>query len=102
MTMAEISNARSVLPTSFDIAFQRLRSLLSKEDAHAFASSTIQDVHRAAKDVELQLQSRRSLRGFHRIQPLLEGLQKYSAVVEVLCQGTPYLSFIWVSYDRYQ
>ncbi|KAF2812552.1 uncharacterized protein BDZ99DRAFT_413355, partial [Mytilinidion resinicola] len=30
-----------------------------------------------------------------RIQPLLDGLERYSKVVEVLCNGTPYLPWIW-------
>ena len=54
------------------------------------------DVWTAVKDIERQLESRKSLRGFHRIQPLLSGIEKYSGVVEVLCQGTPYLPYLWV------
>lgn len=70
---------------------------MSKDDARTFASTSMEDVWKATRDIERQLESRGSLRGFQRIQPFLVGIEKYSGVVEVLCQGTPYLPYIWVS-----
>lgn len=84
------------LPLSFNVAFERLKETVSKDDARSFASTTMEDVWAAAKDIERQLESRRSLRAFHRIQPFLSGLEQYSKVIEVLCNQTPYLAFIWV------
>ena len=96
LAMTAMTNNQLSPPTSFHVAFQRLGDLLTKDDARSFASTTMQDVWTAVKDIEKQLQSRKSLRGFHRIQPLLSGIEKYSGVVEVLCQGTPYLPYLWV------
>lgn len=87
----------ATLPVSFSIAFERLKDSVSKDDARSFASTTMEDVWIAARAIERQLESRRSLRGFHRIQPFLSGLEQYSKVIEVLCNQTPYLAFIWVS-----
>lgn len=84
-------------PVSFHIAFERLKDLISKDDARAMASTTMEDVWTAAKDIERQLEFRRSLRGFGRIQPFLAGIEQYSKVVEILCNGTPYLPYIWAS-----
>ena len=84
-------------PVSFHIAFERLKDLMSKDDARAMASTTMEDVWIAAKDIERQLELRRSLRGFRRIQPFLAGVDQYSKVVEVVCNGTPYLPYIWAS-----
>ncbi len=96
--VSTISTATNVAPpTSFGIAFERLRDSVSKDDARSFTLTTMEDVWIATRDVERQLQLRRSLRGFHRIQPFLAGIEKYSGVIEVLCQGTPYLPYIWVS-----
>lgn len=83
-------------PVSFHIAFERLKDLMSKDDARAMASTTMEDVWIAAKDIERQLELRRSLRGFRRIQPFLSGIEQYSKAVEVVCNGTPYLPYIWV------
>ena len=85
------------LPLSFHIAFERLKDLTSKDDARAMASTTMEDVRIAARDIERQLELRRSLRGFRRIEPFLAGIEQYSKIVEVVCNGTPYLPYIWVS-----
>ncbi len=83
-------------PVSFNTAFERLREIASKDDVRSFNSTKLEDVWTTVKDIERHLESRRSLRGFHRIQPFLAGIEQYSKVVEVLCQGTPYLPYIWV------
>ena len=85
-------------PVSFQIAFERLKDLMSKDDVRAMASTTMDDVWTAAKEIERQLELRRSLRGLRRIQPFLAGIEQYSKVVEVVCNGTPYLPYLWVSF----
>ena len=88
------------LPVSFNVAFDRLKELMSKDDARAMATTTMEDVWTAAKEIEQQLELRRSLRGLRRIQPFLAGIEQYSKVVEVVCNGTPYLPYLWVSFER--
>lgn len=83
-------------PVTFNTAFERLREIVSKDDARSFNSTRMEDVWTTARDIERHLESRRSLRGFRRIQPFLAGIEQYSKVVEVLCNGTPYLPYIWV------
>ena len=85
-------------PVSFNVAFDRLKELMSKDDARAMATTTMEDVWTAAKEIEQQLELRRSLRGLRRIQPFLAGIEQYSKVVEVVCNGTPYLPYLWVSF----
>ena len=85
-------------PVSFHVAFERLKELMSKDDVRAMASTSMDDVRTAAKEVERQLELRRSLRALRRIQPFLAGIEQYSKVVEVVCNGTPYLPYLWVSF----
>ena len=92
------STSGAPLPVSFHVAFERLKDLMSKDDARAMASTAMEDVWTAAKEIERQLELRRSLRGFRRIQPFLAGIEQYSKVVEVVCNGTPYLPYIWASF----
>ena len=82
------SSQNSGPPASFDPAFRRLRDLVDQNDAHAFDTTTMNDVWNAAEQIERQLEQRRSLRGFRRIQPFLAGIEQYSKVIEVLCNGT--------------
>ena len=94
--MALVSS--DTLPASFSNAFERLRTTVNIEDARTFASTTMKDVWNAARRVEHQLEAKRSLRNFNRIQKFLAGIEQYSKVVEVLCNQTPYLPFIWVHF----
>lgn len=84
-------------PVAFNTAFERLKEIVSKDDARSFNSTRMEDVWSTARDIERYLASRRSLRGFRRIQPFLAGIEQYSKVVEVICNGTPYMPYIWVS-----
>ncbi|KAI9791132.1 MAG: hypothetical protein M1816_004363 [Peltula sp. TS41687] len=82
--------------TSIQTAFGRLRSSVSPDDARNFQSTTLEDVRAAAREIERQLAARQCLRNMRRIQPFFEGLERYSKSIEVLCNGTPYLPWIWV------
>ena len=86
---------------AFQDAFNKFEQTVLKssiEDSHNFRSTSLEDVRNAAKEIERQLAARQCLRNMRRIQPFLDGLEHYSKVIEVLCNGTPYLPWIWVSY----
>ncbi|OCL07434.1 hypothetical protein AOQ84DRAFT_408982 [Glonium stellatum] len=83
---------------TFQDAFARFEQTVQKfsiEDSHRFQSTSLEDVRSAAKEIERQLAARQCLRNMRRIQPFLDGLERYSKVIEVLCNGTPYLPWIW-------
>ena len=81
-------------------AFKDLERTISPAESRDFASTTLEDVRRAAIDLELQLAVRQSLRNMRRLEPLFQGLHHYSKVIEVLCNGTSYLSWIWAPITR--
>ena len=86
---------------AFQDAFNKFEQTVRKssiEDFHNFQSTSLEDVRNAAKEVERQLAARQCLRNMRRIQPFLDRLEYYSEVIGVLCNGTPYLPWIWVSY----
>ncbi|KAI1273844.1 hypothetical protein F5Y07DRAFT_375279 [Xylaria sp. FL0933] len=76
-------------------AFGSLDKTISPADSRNFANTTLQDVRLAAMQLEEQLAARRSLRNMRRLEPLFKGLEHYAKVIEVLCNGTPYLAWIW-------
>jgi hypothetical protein len=76
-------------------AFKDLERTISPAESRDFASTTLDDVRRAAIDLERQLAARQSLRNMRRLEPLFQGLGHYSKVIDVLCNGTDYLSWIW-------
>jgi hypothetical protein len=83
---------------AIESAFLKLKQSVSNNDALVFQSTTLEDVWKAAEEIERVQRQRKSLRNLKRIEPLLGALEKYSKPVEILCNGTPYLPWIWVGY----
>ncbi|KAI0470247.1 hypothetical protein F4859DRAFT_486121 [Xylaria cf. heliscus] len=76
-------------------AFESLGKTIRPADSQHFAETTLQDVRAFAIQLEEKLAARKALRNMRRLDPLLKGLQHYSKVVDILCNGTPYLAWIW-------
>jgi hypothetical protein len=76
-------------------AFDRFARSVSQDDYRTFQNTELQDVRDEALKIERQLRARRTQRNMARLEPFLLGLEHYSKVIEVLCNGTPYLSWIW-------
>lgn len=76
-------------------AFDDLDRTITPADSRDFRATTIQSVRDAALEIERQLAARGSLRNMRRLMPLFRGLEHYSKVVDTLCNGTPYLPWIW-------
>lgn len=76
-------------------AFEKLEDTLYPSDARLFRSTTLENVRSAAKIIERDQEQRRCLRNLRRIEPLFQTLAKFGAAIDVLCQGTPYLCFVW-------
>ena len=86
----------TAMPPDFHSAFTRLEATVSPEHARLFQSTTIHDVWVSIKEMETRMAARQSSRGLRRVEPLLRGIEQYSEVVGVLCNGTPYLPWLWV------
>jgi hypothetical protein len=80
---------------TIDAAFQDLNSTITAADSRDFPITTLQNVKAAAVEIEAQLAARQSLRNMRRLMPLFRGLEHYAKVMDVLCNGTPYLAWIW-------
>ena len=78
-------------------AFERFANTVKPDDRHVFQNTDLGDVRDAALQIEQELAARRSFRNMRRLQPFLQGLEHYSKSIEVRCNGTPYLPWIWVS-----
>jgi len=76
-------------------AFERFAATVTPNDQRIFNNTTLKDVRDEAIQIERQLRARRTQRNMARLEPFLKGVEHYSKVVEVLCNGTPYLSWIW-------
>jgi hypothetical protein len=87
-----MANPRDVIAD----AFGKLKHLISEEDAHKFASTELKDVWAAVREIDSRQRMRLSAQNMRRIEPMLRGIEKYTKVIEVLCNGTPYMPYVWV------
>ncbi|EHL01888.1 hypothetical protein M7I_2068 [Glarea lozoyensis 74030] len=81
--------------TTIQHAFEKLKLSVSVDDAHKFASTELEDVWATLRDIEVKQRQRRSVQNLRRVEPLLRGIEKYRKVIEVLCNGTPYMPYVW-------
>lgn len=78
------------------LAFEDLEKVITPTDFRSLQSnSSLQKVRQAIQEIENQLAARQSLRNMRRLSPVLNGLEHYARVIDVLCNGTPYLAWIW-------
>ena len=84
------------LSPCFQAAFTRFETTVSREDARIFQHTSLEDVWNAIRDTEAQMKARKSLRALKRVEPFLLGIEQYAKVIEVLCNGTPFLPWLWV------
>ncbi|KAL7824116.1 hypothetical protein V8C26DRAFT_15033 [Trichoderma gracile] len=76
-------------------AFLDLERVITVTDRAQLKDVTLDDVRQAALQIETRLAASGSLRNMRRLAPLFSGLGHYSQAIEVLCNGTPYLPWIW-------
>ncbi|KAI0114318.1 hypothetical protein GGR51DRAFT_503887 [Nemania sp. FL0031] len=76
-------------------AFDDIESTIAPDDSRGFDTLTLEGVKTAALNIENQMAARQKLRNMRRLMPLFQGMEHYSHVIDILCNGTPYLSWIW-------
>jgi hypothetical protein len=76
-------------------AFDDLERTVVSGEAKEFEGTTLQNVRKAALEIENHLGARQSLRNMRRLMPLFTGMEHYSKSIEVLCNGTPYMPWLW-------
>lgn len=79
-------------------AFENLRLSIREEDAYDWASTAPKDVWNAIREIDASQRKRRTAQNLRRVEPFLRGLEEYAKVIEVLCNGTPYLPYVWVGF----
>ncbi|KAK8026415.1 NACHT domain protein [Apiospora marii] len=77
-------------------AFKKLEATIVAGDMQDLKEmKTIEQVREAVLKIESQLAARGKLRNLRRLLPLFQGLEHYAKVVDVLCNGTPFLPWVW-------
>ena len=79
------------------LALKKFKDSLTGTEKQQFNFTTLDDVWAEVMKIQREQGDRRSLQNIARIETFLNGLKKYSAVIEVFVQAKPELmAFIWV------
>jgi hypothetical protein len=76
-------------------AYQAVGEIISPADSRNFANTTLDDVRKSCENIENELAARGLLRNMRRLMPFFAGLQHFSKSIDVLCNGTPFLPWVW-------
>ena len=78
-------------------AGERFRAQLTTDDIQKTESvQSLDDVKLALRQVETQLAARQALQNFDRLAPFIDATEHYAKAIEVVCNGTPFIPWIWV------
>ena len=80
---------------TIEVAFNDLKDALSATDYAQLKDTTLGDVQDALHKLEEYLSARGWVRNLRRLLPLITVLGHYHKTIEVLCNGTPFLPWIW-------
>jgi hypothetical protein len=76
-------------------AFEELERTVTPAESKFIRSTTLEQIRIEALHIEKQMAARQALCNMRRFDPLLDGLKHYADAVDILCNGTPFLSWIW-------
>ncbi|KAK6843900.1 hypothetical protein PG987_004760 [Apiospora arundinis] len=76
-------------------AFNQLQATITPGHSRNFSTTTLDHVKEELLKIENELAARQLLRNTRRLAPLLQGLEHYAKVMDVLCNGTPFLPWAW-------
>lgn len=79
-----------------ELSSERFRSELDADDDRLIRETSLNDVRATIAQTETQLASRQGLRNFDRLSPYINAAERYGKVLEVFCNSSPMVSYIWV------
>ncbi|KAI8631011.1 hypothetical protein F5Y19DRAFT_483660 [Xylariaceae sp. FL1651] len=86
---------RQAPPGKIEESFRRFEAIIFPSDKKSFQSTELEDVWSAVRHIEREQSNRKSLRNTRRIEPLFQALKIFGNAIEPLCQGVPFLCYIW-------
>lgn len=78
-------------------ACQRFRDELTPQEDYEIQTTSWQDVQHTIVDIERQLAAQQCLRNLDRLSPYLNAVEGYGTVVEVFCNSSTFVPYVWVS-----
>jgi hypothetical protein len=93
--MANAGN--NVYTPLFEKTLEEFKKTLKKKDKENFKISTFADLEMSIGDLQAKQHSQRRQQALIRIKPFLEAMEQFGKIIEVFCNTSEFVAFIWVS-----
>jgi hypothetical protein len=87
----------------FEQTLDEFKKDLSKKERESFKFSTLEDLKKCLASLQEKQQSQRRVQNLNRLAPFLEGMDQFGKVVEMFCNSSEFVPFVWVSdYNKFR
>jgi len=81
----------------FERTLDDFKKDLSKKERDNFKFSTLEDLEQCLATIQAKQQSQRRVQNLNRLRPFLEAMDQFGKVVEIFCNSSEFVPFVWVS-----
>ncbi|KAK4221969.1 hypothetical protein QBC38DRAFT_460884 [Podospora fimiseda] len=78
-----------------ELSCQRFRQSIDVSDDRELQKLSLDDVRQGVLDIQRELRAKQCLRNLDRLTPYLDAADRYSKAVSHLCNGVPFMPYIW-------
>ncbi|KAI4143788.1 MAG: hypothetical protein LQ340_006869, partial [Diploschistes diacapsis] len=76
-------------------AFEEISSVIKANEAAGFSSTSLLNTYEVALAIDEKLATKGRIRNMIRLRAFFDGIERYAKAMEPLCNGTPFLPWIW-------
>ncbi|KAJ5426653.1 hypothetical protein N7465_001723 [Penicillium sp. CMV-2018d] len=79
----------------FERSLEAFKKDLNKKDRDNFKFSTLEDLEQCLTQLQVKHRSQRRMQNLNRLKPFLEAMNQFGKVVEVFCNSSEIVPFLW-------
>lgn len=79
----------------FERSLEAFKKDLNKKDRDSFKFSTLEDLEQCLTQLQVKHRSQRRMQNLNRLKPFLEAMNQFGKVVEVFCNSSQIVPFLW-------
>jgi len=82
---------------AFERVLEKFKGELKKKDKDNFKMTTIEDLQQAIGQLQKKQLTDRRIQNMTRLKRFVEAIEQYGKVVEIFCNSSEFVAFVWVS-----
>jgi len=87
--------------TAFDRVLEQFKRDLKKKDKDNFQMTSLESLQQAIGEIQKKQLTERRMKNMTRLKKFIEAMNEYGKVLEIFCNSSQFVPFIWVSHNHY-